>query len=85
MIAMLVALVSPPCPATFQVDAVVARIEADSGMMLELIAIPGAHVDQLLVASVDGTVLMFPFKDGCVVAGPRTIDTLAPVVPVSSY
>lgn len=85
MILLLAALVSPPCPPPFRVDAVVARIEAESGTMLDLVSIPGAHVDQILVASVAGTVMLFPFKDGCAIAGPHAIDTVAPVVPAHGF
>lgn len=74
MIAILAALAAPPCPPEFQIDAIVSRVESEGGAMLDLVAIPGVNVDQVLVIVVNGGVGFIPFKDSCAVGPPVKYD-----------
>jgi hypothetical protein len=78
MIPLLLALSTPACPSEYRLDTVVTQIEAQGGMLLGLVAIPGQHADQLLVATLNGAVVVVGLVyDGCVIGPPRPLDAVA--------
>ncbi len=74
MLALLLALAGDvPVPQCFTVSEAVAEAEASGGKLINLIDVPGEHVDQMLFAVVNGTIAMWGVKQGCMVG---------PVVPL---
>lgn len=57
-------------------DDAVAAAEDLGGVMLDLIDVNGATVDQLLIAEVDGYVQMWGVFKGCMVSNPVLIDAI---------
>lgn len=74
MIPLILALSTPPCAADLHLDTILSKIEADGGIMLDLVDIPGVTADQFMVITADGTVWLWPFKDGCLAAPPLPLD-----------
>lgn len=82
MIPLLLALSTPlPCSEAIRLDTIVGKIEDAGGAMLNLVDIPGANVDQVLVIVVEGAVGFIPFKDGCEVGPPLKYDEARKTTP----
>ena len=54
------------------------------GEIYNLINVPGTHIEQILVYTYDGFVVLMPFKDGCAVAPGWGISNFNPDSPLKS-
>jgi len=63
----------------------VAAVEASGGYLVDLIEVESDHFDQLLVIIARGTtkdaLIIGGVRNGCMVTGPFTLDSVEPVTP----
>jgi hypothetical protein len=77
MLALLAVLAAPipaPDPACVTVPIAVASAEAAGGHMIDLIAVDGETVDQLLFVAVNGLIQMWGVREGCMIGPTMPLD-----------
>lgn len=55
-------------------DKAIASVEARGAVLLDVVPIPGAHVDQIALFTFEGFVMSMMAKDGCLVSLPAPVD-----------
>lgn len=57
-------------PACYPLESAIAAAEKKGGTEIALVDVAAAEADQILIAEVNGTIQLWPVKDGCMVLGP---------------
>lgn len=73
------AVIAQDCPTPL--SRAISAIEAQGGHLVDLVEVDTEHADQLLLMEIPGALIMGLVMDGCMVSGPRVVDTVARGTP----